>query len=419
MGEVRRRKKKGEIRVKDSKLDNGTDESGRAGEDASTADANSSGESLWKTFSSHPLIQLAPFIMIPYGLYLLYYKMVLQRPDLLSLATLGLIDLRPAVGVTDERQLLVVGTISGGTAQIASDLKEKFGLEIGHEVSDTHWHFVRDGTVSWFHGIRFLKRPVKEEMNESIRKICSRGGQMNMGFHPASYREPIGKCSYRKIWGACWEKECVYTLLKEWGCAEEGKCEINFRRTLHQARNPLRTIESLVVKFCEGGLDGEVSPSFLAYASALFPQHDFSGDSCIESAATFVVEYTNAMDLARKRGEISASYKVEESTPCTVAELAGLAEENSTVYKPNLEKVAAKCSEVLGSATDFIEHSEGQVNKGQVQLGWEDLRGGMHSSKRAKGNTDIEKQVKALFKKLGYDARVEAEKSSFHQFDSA
>lgn len=239
---------------------------------------------------------------------------------------------------------------------------------------------------------------------------------MNMGFHPASYRVPLGKCNYRKQWDECWERECYVTLFKEWGCAKDDKCEINFRRTLHQVRNPLRTIESLVVKFCEGGLEGNASSSFLSYASALFPHHDFTGDdsySCLESAATFVVEYSNGMDAARKRGggEIYASYKIEESTPCTVADLAGLTEENSTVYKPNLEKVAVKCGEVLGSATDLIEHSSeskgGQVNKGQIQLGWNDLRGGMHGSTRRKGNTDLEKQVKALFKKFGYDATVE------------
>mmetsp|Transcript_52041 Transcript_52041/g.156174 ORF Transcript_52041/g.156174 Transcript_52041/m.156174 type:complete len:359 (-) Transcript_52041:698-1774(-) len=247
MGEVRRRKKK-ESRINAKEMNKTKTQSG----ESSRVEGGTSTEegTLWGTFTGHPLIRIAPFVLVPYAFYLLFYKLTLQRPDLLSSATLGFLDLRPAVGIDDERQLLVVGTISSGTAQVASDLREKLGLEIGHEVSCTYWNFVRDGTISWFHGIRFLERPAKEDMSKSLELICGGGFKKNMGFHPAGYRVPMGKCSYHKKWDGCWKRECYATLLKEWGCAKEGNCEINFRRILHQIRNPLRTIESLVGESC-------------------------------------------------------------------------------------------------------------------------------------------------------------------------
>ena len=72
---------------------------------------------------------------------------------------MGIVQPRPAVHLTDPRQVLIVGTISSGTSQVANDLKNKLGLEIGHENAVASWSFVRDGTVSWFHGIRYIPRP--------------------------------------------------------------------------------------------------------------------------------------------------------------------------------------------------------------------------------------------------------------------
>ena len=114
---------------------------------------------LWQVFNQHPLIQVGKFIAIPYLLYLAYYYLQLQHPDYLSKATAGIISLRPAVDVSDTRQLLIIASPSSGTAQIKAELEQKLRLEIGHETTDTAWHFVRDGTVSWFHGIRFLTEP--------------------------------------------------------------------------------------------------------------------------------------------------------------------------------------------------------------------------------------------------------------------
>lgn len=123
------------------------------------------------------------------------------------------------------------------------------GLEIGHETVDAAWSYVRDGTISWFHAIRFLTQPdTKEGMLNSITGICNDDflNIFNMGFHPAEYGPPKRKCSYRSKWDKCWKAECFEILLNEWGCAIKGDCEVKFERNIHQVRNPLRTIESLV-----------------------------------------------------------------------------------------------------------------------------------------------------------------------------
>lgn len=55
-----------------------------------------------------------------------------------------------------EKQMLVVGTVGSGTAQMSKDLMA-LGVEVGHEASDSERDFCRDGTISWAHGIRFLR----------------------------------------------------------------------------------------------------------------------------------------------------------------------------------------------------------------------------------------------------------------------
>lgn len=95
----------------------------------------------------------------PYALYLVYLYLHLQS---------GL--LRPVVADAGIRQVLIVGSQSSGTSQLAAGLQE-LGLEVEHEHSDARWAFCRDGTVSWFHGIRFLPDAPQEE---SLSLICSR-----------------------------------------------------------------------------------------------------------------------------------------------------------------------------------------------------------------------------------------------------
>ena len=229
----------------------------------------------------------------------------------------------------------------------------------------------------------------------------------------------MNKCSYRDKWSDCWRKECYLTLIKEWGCATgaEGApdCEINFATTLHQVRNPMRSLESLVVKFCIGGLQGSVADSFLIYASALFPSHNFYEDSCIEATGHFLAQYQNAMIGARKRGEISGFYRIEDVSACDVAAMAGLLDPTTSVYAPNYDKIAHICDEnsTDSPARQVVEQNENKVNTDIVKLGWKDLRGGAHGSMKKDGDTHLEKRIKSLFKELGYDESLELEEAPY------
>ena len=415
---ARRRRDKKAKPVIDDKSNSSSKKDAQSNETKDTDDMT-----LWQVFTEHPLIKAGKFILIPYALYLSYYYFQLQHPEYLSKATAGVINLRPAVGVTDLRQLLIVGSPSTGTVQMHTTLRNQLRLEIGHETTDTAWNWVRDGTVSWFHGIRFLTDPThkdKERMAKSFSAICDAGeDHMNMGFHPAAYREPVNKCSYREKWSDCWVKECYLTLIKEWGCATdvEGspECEIPFATTLHQVRNPMRSLESLVVKFCVGGLQGSVADSFLIYASALFPSHNFYEDSCIEATGHFLVEYQTAMIEARKRGEIAGFYRIEDVSACDVADMAGLLDSNTTIYAPNYNKISHICDEnnTESPARKVVEQTENKVNTGIVKLGWKDLRGGAHGSMKKGGDTTLEKQIRTLFKEFGYDESKELEEAPY------
>ena len=78
--------------------------------------------------------------------------------------------LRPPVARDAPRPLLIVGSQSSGTVQMAKQLRE-LGLEIGHETSDSQWDFTRDGTVSWLHGLRFLPGTAR---NATSDHLCRR-----------------------------------------------------------------------------------------------------------------------------------------------------------------------------------------------------------------------------------------------------
>ncbi|GAX23153.1 hypothetical protein FisN_33Lu049 [Fistulifera solaris] len=283
-------------------------------------------KTLSQIFWGHPLIVVLPYVMIPYLLYHAYHYVLLQRPELLSpFATL-----RPALAITEPRQVLIVGTMSSGTTQVAHELSTHFGLEVQHEVSDSTSYFCRDGTVSWFHGIRFLSPPASIER---MAPLCVNFTQ-NMGFHPRMYAAQ--SCSSWQTWSACWMKSCFEVLQREWGCTQRPNhhCETPFRVTLWQVRHPLRTMESLTAKFCNGK---SVHPSLVTFVEALFPSKQ-KPNTCLEWVAYYVLEYSQAMLLAHQRGDIVHWYRVEETSPCQVAALAGFLNDSSTV-----PQVAQKC----------------------------------------------------------------------------
>ena len=375
-----------------------------------------------------PLFVITAVILMPYALYNGYLYLFLQHPELISFLCPTI---RPAVKLHDARQLLIVGTISSGTSQVARDLKSNLGLEIGHENAEASWSFVRDGTVSWFHGIRFIPRPgmdvtvkISGKTNNNaggeniflsqVKDLC-RELQPQMGFHPFMFRD--GKCSLRQSWGDCWRDECEDIVKQEWGCGLRRKedkklhqrrddCETPFHKVLHQERHPLRTIESLVVKFCIGGLTGKVQPPFLVFANALFPQHNFSEMSCTEAAGYYVYEYNNAIVKARELGLVDDHFHVEEATPCQIAKAAGFFDSDS-VYSPSRDLVLKVCNSQSSDsvANQVMKSTENRYNTGLVSLRWDDLLGGKHGSRKKAGDEDLQKRIWRLTQNLGYDAK--------------
>lgn len=374
------------------------------------------------------MVVITAVFLLPYTLYNSYLYLFLQRPDLISFVSMGTIIPRPAVSFTDPRQVLIVGTISSGTSQVSADLKGKLGLEIGHENSETSWSFVRDGTVSWFHGIRYLPRPGidtddmgtahGESLFRSVTEELCQELMPNMGFHPFMFRN--GNCSLRQKWDNCWKQECKNIIEQEWGCGLRSRqknsadgdggvkvgCETPYRKSLLQVRHPMRTVESLVTKFCIGGVEGKVQPAFLTFTSALFPQHNFRDMSCIEVAGYYVVEYNNAILSANERGYLDARYQVEEATPCVVARLAGFMD-GDVVYDMNSEHILNVCGDGDSTAHLPLTSNVNRYNKDLLSLDWDDLLGGRHGSRRGRGDQVLQKLIQKLTVNLGYESTGE------------
>jgi hypothetical protein len=295
--------------------------------------------------------------------------------------------------------------MSSGTVQVAHELSSKLNLEVGHEIVDTEWNFVRDGTVSWFHGIRFFP-PFTEQKQlvQTWNLLCPAAGTnytKHMGFHPSMYKS--SSCSSRTTrssWSKCWSLACFEILQQEWGCAYNkqqnngGGCRTPpFHTTLLQARNPMHTIESLVTKFCVNGVHGTLHSSFEKFASALFSHHDFTQDSCIQAMGHYVVEYYTMIYKAYEQGLVSGIYRIEETSVCQVARMAGFLTNETCVYKPNYDKIKNICNSNT-NANQVMESTQHQVNLGQVSLTWKDIK---------MEDTSLEKSLVKLFLTLGYD----------------
>jgi len=291
------------------------------------------------------------------------------------------------------------------------------------------------------------------------------------------------KCSLRnQKWDTCWEQECIDVLEREWGCGllhtsnqnaavpnnnnnnnnnkdntatttSTTSCLTPFEKTIHQVRHPLRTIESLVTKFCIGGINGNVQPAFVMFVTTLFPQqhkphqnknnNNNNGNttvhitemSCIEISGYFVYEYNMAMIQATKLGYIDHLYHVEDVTPCDIVNLAGFMgnknndnknadtdtdTDDGVVYKPNKEKVINICkgnnnnddnnnkngdthtTTTNNDANKVMLSTRNRYNKGQLTLEWDDLVGGKHGSTRKSNDHELQQQIQRLTQTLNY-----------------
>jgi hypothetical protein len=368
--------------------------------DAVAADQVKADPTAWDTLLSHwslPFYAITLAIALPIVLKGLYLYLFLERPDMVAQYT-GL-QLRPAVRLTESRPLLVVGTMSGGTTQVAHELQKTLGLEVCHENSETTQYFCRDGTVSWFHGLRFLQKSTNSSQHvQSLGLMCT-NFTPSMGFHPHMYRA-TSECSTRQQWSSCWVRECLELLNDEWGCAWAAnskeitakECQTPYARSLHQVRHPLRTAESLMAKFCPNNVD--VDPGFVQFATAWFPHRDFGSYSCLEATGYYVWEYHSAMRRAVKAGLIQESYRVEATSPCQVAATAGF-DEDPLIWAASRARAKKACIEQESSANEPMVSTAYKVNWGSVFLTKADFVG--------PANTTLWTSLESLTTELGYD----------------
>lgn len=196
---------------------------------------------------------------------------------------------------------------------------------------------------------------------------------------------------------------------QEWGCALRDDCEIKFRYNLLQVRNPLRTAESLVAKLCENQEIMSMSSSFVTFANAIFRgQHNFTNDkTCKIAAVNFVLLYYNALIDAGKKDTVNLPfYRIEESSVCDVAKLAGLFKNDTTVYSPNFAKVETRCNGHDQDGWNTIPRKRNRVNNGKVRFRLNDFHNELDSDGKS-----LSEKLKHLFDDLGYDASLEVNRS--------
>lgn len=369
----------------------------------------------WNRLYSHSAVWVLILIAIPFLLNLGWRKMILQTN----------MSSRPPVGRRDERQVLILGSMMsfGGHSKssrnsyennMATNLRRDFGLEIGYEDSDSSWNFVRDGTASWIHGLRYFERQGGNPNNKKGVKSHEMGGESafqqrirylcrlkfaltydsrdRYGFEQSVFGDDseFNDCSaFNPDSRRCQLPVCEETLKKEYGCAlrsygeeDEQSCDMMpFRTTLLQTRQPWHIVRSLVERYCwkKNSVQENMPSSLedLLTALELIPPFDPSNDKTIDSSEMdknssnaiptvdhcvnqfidYVAEYYNTVldkstNMAVASGSnIVKTYKIEETSPCEVAELSGLFDAETTVYPPNHEKVKRKCAIVVDSST--------------------------------------------------------------------
>lgn len=349
-------------------------------------------ETTWAVIRRHPLFWGLLLLGVPYMLYLGWRWIVLQHPFLPGM--------RPAVGMNDPRQVLIIGTMSSGTSSMAKGLREDVGIEVGHEDSDTLWTFVRDGTVSWFHGIRYWRHPHNKSDSHTISDLCRvawrlRFSNSNYGFGPTLFGTPEYNCSvvHPKFKG-CFHHACVTALTREYGCAlasnpiNGGGCHPPFQTTLLQTREPWKIVQSLVAKYClEDDKIAAKPPKtlwLLLQAMGLVINED-----CVEQMILYVTGFYNT--ILDHYPDIVV-YPVERTTPCQVAILAGLGNISTTVYSPNHDLVRDVCQREETDEGPIETPRKNLINRGRISL--QDVL--PHTT------PEVVNDLKALYQRLGY-----------------
>jgi hypothetical protein len=351
-------------------------------------------QTLWETFTSHPLIVVAPYILIPYVLYITFYFLALKHPELVRYATFGLLAPRPSVAQSDERQVLILGSMGSGTQEVATSLVQIMGLEVGHELTNAEENFCRDGTVSNLLAWRYYVANDPARLGPVIRVLCiDHGKGSGHAFHPSKYLNSSCPSSYRG-WTQCHTNDCLTFVKTELSCGLQDSCMPNFRHVLHQVKHPLVALRDLKSKVCPGKAE-TVHPSFRQMAGVFFDD----SLTCLEGLARYIIELNRALLQARDQGHIDAMFHYEDATLCGVVKLAGFDDDATAVYAPNVGKVASKCR---GESQKLFDVVKADKNTLPEELSWDDLLQATSKS--------LVEDLKKLCKELGYpvDPPVEA-----------
>ncbi|CAM9253070.1 unnamed protein product, partial [Laminaria digitata] len=317
-----------------------------------------------------------------------------------------------------EKQILVVGTVGSGTAQMSKTLVE-LGVEVGHEASDSERDFCRDGTISWAHGIRFLSG------TPNLSLLCS--SSLHHSYSSSMFQAPSACSFLERLWDSnCRAQDCYSVTIREYGCALRAKggerveggerggrnvegCATPFRHSLLQVRHPLRTVAYLVYKSAASkeaaGRDCSNGQQRLTAVRALFPDkvvrsqlrdngpafEDFEwakvSASCLEIWGWYWVVYNRAMLQG-----VDGWYRVEDTTPSKVASLAGF---SSTSINQALS-VAEAAEEKRQREGKANQPREGytEENIGGFEVTWEGI---------ATCSRELLQEMSDLALELGYE----------------
>ena len=206
----------------------------------------------------------------------------------------------------------------------------------------------------------------------------------------------------------CWAKECVRVFTANYGCLERGDCPTPFRRYMVQVRHPLKTIASLVVKYCERATAGTLPhEDVLVMLASFYPEvawSKFKG-GCKEVFAHYWLQFYSALHPSRNKF-VDSYYRIEDTDPCTVLKMAGFMSPSSGAYGPSVEAVQRNCAEALAKKSDVLmklqDNSErkeprsprNEVNKGRVRVTRKDLE---------RIDPKLLASVNKLAKEYGYD----------------
>jgi hypothetical protein len=231
-----------------------------------------------------------------------------------------------------------------------------------------------------------------------------RTNRQNYGFGPTLFGAPAYNCSFmHPQFHSCHLHACHLAMEREYACAVDGNdnndCATPYQTTLLQTREPWKIVQSLAAKYCwkEGEFVSEPPKTlkWLLEALQLVHNNNNNGDgessSCVVQMLEYVVGYYNTILDNAPHGGLPM-YKIESTSPCQVAEMAGLLDPSTTIYRPNHDRIAQLCDGTQDHQKSLPKPAN-TINKGRVKR--EDILPHMSPS-----HLEL---LKALYDRLGYE----------------